>query len=59
MITNIDLNKIIEFAHKFNCTAFLIAEDWNACKVHYYNEDISDYLADLEVTGDYDIFSEK
>jgi hypothetical protein len=57
MVTNTELNKIIEFADEFNCTAFLIAEEWNACKDNY--EDISDYLADLEVTGDYDIFLEK
>jgi len=57
MVTNTELNKIIEFAAKFNCTAFLIAEEWNVCKDNY--EDISDYLADLEVTGDYDIFLEK
>jgi hypothetical protein len=57
MVTNTELNKIIEFAVEFNCTAFLIAEEWNVCKDNY--EDISDYLADLEVTGDYDIFSEK
>lgn len=57
MVTNTELNKIIEFAAEFNCTAFLIAEEWNVCKDNY--EDISDYLQDLEVTGDYDIFSEK
>jgi hypothetical protein len=57
MLTNTDLNKIIEFAAEFNCNAFLIAEEWNVCKDNY--EDISDYLADLEVTGDYYIFLEK
>jgi hypothetical protein len=34
----------------------MIAEEWEACKDNY--EEINDYLYDLEITGNYDVFQD-
>ena len=54
-MTQTEVNAIKEFAEEHFCDPYQIAEEWEACK-NEYDEDICEYLYDLQVTGNYDVF---
>jgi hypothetical protein len=53
-MTQEEVNAINEFAAEYFCDPYMMFEEWESCKDNY--EEVSDYLYDLEVTGDYDVF---
>jgi hypothetical protein len=55
-MTQAEVNAIKEFAEEHFCNPYMIAEEWEACKDNY--EEINDYLYDLEITGNYDVFQD-
>jgi hypothetical protein len=49
-----EVNAIKEFADEHFCDPYKMLAEWELCKDDY--EEVSDYLYDLKVTGDYDVF---